>query len=64
MVRRWCIPLGAAAAFVLVVVALALLFVPRDSWIAYVVCDDKRIYEVDLTAGTVLRESGPHRRHG
>ena len=45
-----------------VIVLAAALVLPRmypDTWIGYVVCDDKRLYALDLTEGKLLRVSAP-----
>ena len=55
MVKRAGLAVGA---LVVIAIALAVLVTTEHDWVAYVVCSDKRIYEVDLTAGRILRESG------
>ena len=57
MRRRWFL-----VAVTSVIVLGATLVLPRmshDTWIGYVVCDDRRIYELDLTEGKLLRMSAP-----
>ena len=58
MMRRRYLLAGAVSVLV-GVIAWVLLSISPDSWIAYVVCDDKRIYELDLIGGKILRVSAP-----
>ena len=58
MMRRRYLLVGAASV-VIGVIAWVLLSISDDIWIAYVVCADKRIYEVDVARGKLLRVSAP-----
>ena len=57
MVRRT--GLVVAGAVVVIAIALAVLVIAEHNRVGYVVCSDKRIYELDLTAGRILRVSAP-----
>ena len=59
MTRRRYVLTGAAAVIVGVIAWVLLLYIPDDNRVAYVVCADKRIYELDLTSGKLLRVSAP-----
>ena len=62
MVRRAGIATGSALVAIAAVVAVLLL--AEHDWVAYVVCSDKRIYELDLAGGRILRVSDPVRGMG
>lgn len=57
MKRRWI--LAGATCGLIAILALVLTFNMQNGYNAYVVCDDKRIYEMDLTGGGLIRVSTP-----